>query len=79
MTGVEAQIALIVTTFVISMITSKTDTNKPEKATISDFDLPTPKEGTPQKVVFGDVWIKDWTVLTFGNLRTSSVRSKSGK
>lgn len=51
---------------------------KPKPAALEDFDFPQVDEGTPQSVVFGDVWISDWHVLWFGNLRTSEVKSSSG-
>ena len=52
---------------------------KPKAASLEDFDFPQVEEGTPQSVVFGDVWISDWHVLWYGNLRTTAVRSKGGK
>jgi hypothetical protein len=41
----------------------------PHAATIEDFEFPQAEEGTPQAVVFGDVWISGWMVLSYGNLR----------
>lgn len=52
---------------------------KPKPAALEDFDFPQIEEGTPQSVIFGDVWIKDWHVLWYGDLRTSAVKSKGGK
>lgn len=52
---------------------------KPKAAALEDFDFPQVEEGTPQSIVFGDVWISDWHVLWYGNLRTTAVRSKGGK
>lgn len=52
---------------------------RPKPAALEDFDFPQIEEGTPQSVIFGDVWVKDWQVLWFGNLRTSAVKSDSGK
>lgn len=43
-------------------------------AALEDFQFPQSSEGTPQCVVFGDVWIKDWMVLGVGNYRTSPIR-----
>jgi hypothetical protein len=51
----------------------------PKPATLEEFELPTPEVGTAQCVVFGDCWTKDWEVLSYGNLRTQKVKSKSGK
>lgn len=48
-------------------------------ATIKDFDIPQVKEGTPQSVIFGEVWTSDWQVLGFGNFRTSAVKAKQAK
>lgn len=48
-------------------------------ATIQDFDIPQVKEGTPQSVVFGEVWTADWQVLGFGNFRTKAVKAKQAK
>lgn len=55
-------------------------TQAPQKpATLDEFDFPQVDEGTPQSVIFGDVWIMDWIVLWYGNLRTSAIKSDSGK
>jgi hypothetical protein len=51
----------------------------PKPAALEEFELPTPDEGTAQCVIFGDVWKKDWEVLSYGNLRTSKIKTKSGK
>jgi hypothetical protein len=51
----------------------------PEKSTLEDFDFPQIDEGTPQSVIFGDVWIEDWQVLWYGNLRTSDIESEGAK
>lgn len=53
--------------------------SKPPPATLDQFELPVPDEGTAQCVVFGDVWTKDWEVLWYGKLRTASIKTKSGK
>ena len=75
--GWEYVIYLVVTLILSYALTPKPKT--PEAATLKDFDLPTPEEGTPQIVVFGDVWIDGWTVLNYGNLRTSKVYADGGK
>ena len=41
--------------------------------------MPKVDEGAPQCVVFGDVWINDWQVLSFGNPRTKAIKMSSGK
>ena len=52
---------------------------KPKPAALSDFELPVPDEGTPQCVFFGDCWTSDWQVLSYGDFRTSKIKTKSGK
>lgn len=52
---------------------------KPKPAAFAEWDFPQFKEGTPQGVVFGDVWTPDWFVLWFGNYRVQSIKTKSGK
>ncbi|MBR0568004.1 hypothetical protein J5J83_17925 [Azoarcus sp. L1K30] len=49
------------------------------RASLDEFDLPVPDEGTPQCVIFGDCWTSDWQVLSYGNLRTKPVKSGGGK
>ena len=61
------------------LLTPKPKVETPKPATLDEFDFPQIEEGTPQCVIFGDVWIPDWTVLWFGNMRTSAIRSKGGK
>ncbi len=46
-------------------------------ASAEDFDFPQVDEGTPQMVVFGDVWSDGWFVLWWGNMRTTKI--KGGK
>ena len=43
----------------------------PKPAAFEQFEFPVAEEGTRQYVIFGDVWIKDWIVLSYGNFRTS--------
>ena len=52
---------------------------KPKPAAFDEFDFPQVDEGTPQAVIFGDVWTSDWQILWFGNYRTSAIKTKSGK
>ena len=69
-----------IATLVVSyLLTPKQKVETPKPATLDEFDFPQIEEGTPQCVVFGDVWIPDWTVLWFGNMRTSAILSKGGK
>lgn len=44
----------------------------------SDFDFPQSEEGTPQIVVFGDVFLPDWYVLWHGNYRVEPITADGG-
>lgn len=71
-------IGMLIASYVIqALITPKPE--KPKPAALEDFDFPQVDEGTPQSVIFGDVWVSDWHVLWYGNMRTSTVKSKGGK
>lgn len=72
------QIIMLVVSFAISYIT-RPKPAVPKPASLEEFDLPTAEEGTPQCVIFGDCWTGDWQVLSYGNLRTTPIRTKSGK
>lgn len=48
-------------------------------ASMDEFDFPQAEEGTAQPVIFGDVWIKDWMVLWYGDYRVTPIRKKGGK
>jgi uncharacterized membrane protein len=52
---------------------------KPAPASIQDFDVPTAEEGRPIPVVFGTVLITGPNVIWYGDLRTSPIKTKSGK
>ena len=67
---------------ILSIIIQIAMAPRPQQAkvpTIDDVELPQAEEGTPQIVVFGDVWIKGWTVLMYGNFSTDPIRSSGGK
>lgn len=51
---------------------------QPKAAAFDDFDFPTAEDGTPQIVVFGDVWLTDWTVIGVGNYRNEVIMKSSG-
>lgn len=51
---------------------------RPKPAAFEDFDFPTAEDGTPQIVVFGDVWLTDWTVIGVGNYRNQPIRKSTG-
>ena len=72
-------IALLVVSYAITALTSKS--TKPKDArpsTLAEFQLPQFEVGTPQAVVFGEVWTHDWMVLYYGNLKTEAIRAKKG-
>jgi hypothetical protein len=71
-------LALLIISYTITALTAKkpqTDIVKP--ATFEDFQFPQHEEGTPQPVIFGDVWIEDWMVLYYGNLSSQAIRTKT--
>lgn len=68
-------IALMAASYLISSLLAK----KQQPVTdIGQIPLPQSSEGEPQPVVFGDVWIPNWTVLWWGNLRNEPIHA-SGK
>jgi hypothetical protein len=69
------QIALFVVSLVVSYALQPKP-QRPKAAAFESFDFPTVEDGTPQIVVFGDVWLTDWTVLGVGNYRTSDIKVK---
>lgn len=71
-------LGLLVASYFIQSLTQARPT-KPDRAALRDFEFPQIDEGTPQIVVFGDVWITDWLVLWYGNYRTSEIKSDGGK
>lgn len=71
-------IGMLIASYAITvMLTPKAEVPKP--SALEDFDFPQIDEGTPQAVVFGDVWIQDWMVLWYGNMRTSKIKAKGSK
>ena len=41
--------------------------------------MPTVDQGTPVPVVFGEVWIENWMVLWYGDLRVTPIKSGGKK
>lgn len=71
-------IGLLIASYAIQvLLTPKTEPQKP--SSLEDFDFPQFEEGTPQSVVFGDVWTEEQFILWYGNLRTSAIKSGGGK
>lgn len=73
-----AMLIMMVVSMVISIATAPKAT-QPTPGTYDDMNIPQIDEGTPQTVIFGEVWISDWMVLATGNFRTSKVQAKSAK
>lgn len=71
-------LALLVASYAIQVLIAPKPI-KPKPAAFDEFDFPQMEEGTPQAVIFGDVWAPDWCVLYYGNYRTSAVKSDGGK
>jgi len=69
--------------FIVSAALAYAIAPKPPKplppAVIGDFDFPQTEDGTEQYVIFGDVWLTDWIVLGYGNLRNEKITTKGGK
>lgn len=72
-------IALLIISYAITALTAKGPPPPPDAPKFKDFKFPVPDEGTPQAVVFGDVWTTDWQVLWYGNYRTEAIHSGGGK
>jgi len=71
------QFAIAIAFLVISQVAMALLTKKPKNnITFKDFDFPVPDEGTPQTVIFGDVWLGEWQVLWVGNYFTETIRQK---
>lgn len=71
-------LAILAITIIVGVVLAPKPT-VPKPATLEDFDIPQVDEGTPQIVIFGDVWITGWMVLHYGNLRTTSIEVDTGK
>lgn len=72
------QIIMMVASFVLNYA-MQPKPKPPKAAAFEDFDFPQVEEGTSIYVIFGDVWMSDWMVLTSGNFRTSKIQTKGGK
>lgn len=76
--NIYVQIAILIISLIVSYAT-RPKPPKPKPPALEDFDFPQFEEGTPQIVVFGDVWLKDWMVLTVGNYRTTAIKADGKK
>lgn len=72
-------LGLLIVSYAITALTAKKPTTEQARpATFEDFTFPQHEEGTPQPVIFGDVWIEDEMILYYGNLSNQAIRAKSG-
>jgi hypothetical protein len=72
-------LGLMVLSYTIQALTAKKPQNTtPPPATLGDFNFPQHEEGTPQIVVFGDVWLKDPFICYYGNLSNTAISTSSG-
>jgi len=71
-------VVMMIISTIISLAFAKTP-NTPDAtpSTIQDFQFPQISEGTAQTVVFGDVWLKGWQVLWYGNLTVENIHASS--
>lgn len=71
-------IALMIASYIISaLFAPKPQDAKP--AAQKEFDFPQIDEGTPQAVIFGEVWTEDWMIAGVGNYKNTPIRSSQGK
>lgn len=76
--NIYVQIAIIIISTYLAY-TMQPKPQEPKPAAFSDIDVPQVEEGTPEIVVFGDVFIPDWTVVAMGNFRTTAIKQRNGK
>ena len=70
-------IALLVISYAITALTAQKPSNQNNPTPINDIKFPIPTEGTPQSVIFGDVWTPDWMVLWVGNYKTEEIHTQT--
>jgi hypothetical protein len=72
--------AIAVVSFALtSLLTPHPHSVEQKPAELTDFQVPQWEEGTPEAVIFGDVWIIGWIVLWYGNLRSTAIIVKNKK
>jgi hypothetical protein len=70
---IQALVMIAISVLITTAMAPKPARREPEQ--FEDLDFPQVEDGTPQCVVFGDVWVKDWTILGLGNYRTTEMRA----
>lgn len=68
-----AIIMLAISYLVTNAMTPKSNTQSQKPAAFEEFEFPQSEEGSPQCVVFGEVWSSDWMVLDVGNYRSTAI------
>lgn len=72
------QLAILAAAYLLQYATTA-KLQKPKPAAFDSFDFPRCDEGTEQSVIFGQVWTKDWMVLSVRNMRTKAIKTKRSK
>lgn len=72
------EIAIMVASFLIQYATAPKP-KPPKPAAFQDFDFPQCDEGTEKPVVFGQVWLDGWMVLSVRNQRSKAIKVKGSK
>lgn len=72
------QIAILIVSIYLS-VALQPKPQEPKPAAFADIEVPQVDEGTPEAVIFGDVWTGDWMVLATGNFRTTAIKASAGK
>lgn len=68
---IQALIMIAISLIITTSMAPKPAKREPEQ--FEDLDFPQTDDGTPQTVIFGDVWINDWTIVGIGNYRTTEM------
>ncbi len=71
-------VAILIASMVISYAL-RPKQQGPKPAAFEDIEFPQAAEGTPQAVIFGDVWVNDWMVLGVGNYRVEEIKAGGKK
>lgn len=71
-------LAIIAVSYAVQMALRPTP-DKPKPASLEDFEVPVIEEGVDLKVLFGRGWVTGPSVIDYGNLRTTEIKSDGGK
>lgn len=70
-------IIMIVSAVLSYALAPKPPTPKPPA--LEDFDAPTAEDGRAIMMIFGDVYVDDPNLISYGDLRTVPIKAKGGK